>query len=95
MNIIFISDLINKLFVICTYVDRSMEQKCAKRKLSCDESSVTNKRHRKATDEDTVISSLSSSLSLNSDDYGTDTELIAINSNKRKHKYSHRYFYWT
>ncbi|KAL7038565.1 hypothetical protein ACKWTF_009607 [Chironomus riparius] len=68
-----------------------MEQKCAKRKLSCDESSVNNKRHRKAIDEDTVISSLSSSLSLNSDDYGTDTELIAINSNKKKHKYSHRY----
>lgn len=67
-----------------------MEQQCAKRKLSCDESSVTIKRKRLATDEDTVISSLSSSLSLNSDDYGTDTELIAINSNKKKHKYSHR-----
>ncbi|XP_070500098.1 uncharacterized protein Cipc [Chironomus tepperi] len=71
--------------------DRSMEQLCAKRKLSSDESLLKTKRQRKATDEETVISSLSSSLSLNSDDYGTDTELVAINQNKRKHKYSHRY----
>ena len=69
-----------------------MEQQCAKRKLSCDGSSRSKKRRQNATDEDIILSSLSSSLSLNSDDYGTDTELIAIDQNKRKHKYSHRYF---
>ena len=71
-----------------------MEQQCAKRKLSSDELSLKkNKRKRMATDEDTILSSLSSSLSSHSDDYGTDTELVAINQNKRKNKHSRRYIF--
>lgn len=76
-------------FVVQT--DRNVDQQCAKRKLSNDESRLSNKKKkRRETENDTIISSLSSTLSSNSDDYGTDCELIAINRNKKKSKHSCR-----
>ena len=65
-----------------------MEQKRVKRKSSSDGLQI-NKKWREAENE-TLASSLSSTLSSNSDDYGTDTELIAINQLNNKHKILHR-----
>jgi hypothetical protein len=78
---------------IAADVEQGAEER-AKRKITCDDDDYShdfNKKHKlffSHNENDSLSSSSSSLSSINYDDYGTDSELVAID---KQHKMSYRY----